>query len=202
MTSTAQSKLSKRLPGGLSFCLRGHDSVGGHKPLPPVSHRGVKMCIFALQRFVFSWLQPLRQNWSCWEAKPKVTANHTCAKPEESSENQRSLSQSGDGCSWLSSRQAWASGHPRLGDLPPHASVIILAAGRRPPSPKRSLPASELNFATVNRRHKPLPSHASETNDRPPRRLVEGVDCGGEVIVPLRWVPCSSILDVNKCCHQ
>ena len=29
-------------------CLRGHHSVGGHKRLPPVSHRGVKMCMFTL----------------------------------------------------------------------------------------------------------------------------------------------------------
>ena len=35
----------------LVICLRRPDSAGGHKPLPPVSHRGVKTCFFTLDSF-------------------------------------------------------------------------------------------------------------------------------------------------------
>ena len=55
-TSSAQSEpLQKKTPGGLS-CVLEATREGGHKHLPPVSHRGVNVCTVrkvAVTLFIF-----------------------------------------------------------------------------------------------------------------------------------------------------
>ena len=50
MTSPAQSQHSTRLPGGQVIRLRGNDSPGEDRPLPPVPQLRVRMCIFTFER--------------------------------------------------------------------------------------------------------------------------------------------------------